>query len=187
LDTCILDLTLEALLFVADGPRTPEDLSAALDCTPAEAEEALARLQQALAGRGLRLCQSGRRWQMVTAPEAAAAVERFVGLDASNRLSAAALEALAIVAYRQPVTRAQVEAIRGANSDGVLRTLQGKGLIAPVGRLEQVGRPELLGTTVEFLNYFGIPSLDALPSLPELEEPAGPPAGAEAASQGVAT
>ncbi len=172
LDTPSIDIALEALLFVADGPQAAEDLAVVLGCTPAEAEEGLGRLQRSLEVRGLRLSQAGGRWQMVTAPEAAAAIERFVGQDSGSHLTAAALEALAIVAYRQPVTRAQVEAIRGVNSDGVLRTLQNKGLIATVGRLEQVGRPEVLATTIDFLNYFGIETLDALPTLPELEEPA---------------
>lgn len=166
-----IEVLLEALLFLSEGPLTVEDLSMALDRTPEAVEEGLAALQQTLAARGVRLTRSGRRVQMVTAPEAAPAIERFLGQEASSRLSSAALEALAIVAYQQPVTRARVEAIRGVNSDGVLRTLQARGLIAPVGRLEQVGRPEVLGTTIEFLQYFGIESLDDLPSLPELEEP----------------
>ena len=166
-----IELLLEALLFVAEGPLTVDDLTAALDCAPEVVERGLAALERALSVRGVRLTRAGKRVEMVTAAEAAPAIERYLGQDAANRLSSAALEALAIVAYRQPVTRAQVEAIRGVNSDGVLRTLQNKGLIGSVGRLEQVGRPEVLGTTIEFLHYLGIHGLEELQSLPELEEP----------------
>jgi segregation and condensation protein B len=107
---------------------------------------------------------------MVSSPEAAPAIERLLGLSHSAKLSSAALETLAIIAYRQPITRAQVEAIRGVNSDSVIRTLLARSLVVPVGQLEQAGRPELLGTTFEFLQYFGIRSLEELPSLPELED-----------------
>ena len=104
---------------------------------------------------------------MVTAPEASEAVERYLGTDHAPKLSAAALEALAIVAYRQPVTRAQLEGVRGVNCDGVLRTLTARGLVVPVGRLEQAGRPVLYGTTFDFLEYLGIGSLEELPKLPD--------------------
>jgi segregation and condensation protein B len=106
---------------------------------------------------------------MITVPGAAPAIERFLGMDRSGRLSAAALETLAIIAYRQPITRARLESVRGVSSDGVLRTLQAKELVAPVGRLEQVGRPILYGTTFEFLQYFGIASLEELPHLPDTD------------------
>jgi len=94
-------------------------------------------------------------------------------MDQSAKLSMAALETLAIIAYRQPITRAQVEAIRGVNSDTVIRSLMAKSLVCSVGRLEQAGRPELLGTTIEFLHYFGARSLADLPPLPEPDEGGG--------------
>jgi len=102
---------------------------------------------------------------LVSAPEAAPYVERFLGLSLSGKLSAAALETLAIIAYKQPITRPQIEAIRGVNSDGALRTLMSKGLIEEVGRLDSVGHPILFGTTFEFLQYFGLSSLSELPPL----------------------
>ncbi len=162
-----LELTslIESLLFVADAPVTPAQLAAALDVEPKAVEEALDQLAADYQQRGLRLQRKAGRVQLVTAPEAAPAVERFLGLELSSKLSPAALETLAIVAYRQPVTRAQVEAIRGVNSDSVLRTLINKGLIEAVGRLEQVGRPILYGTTFEFLQYFGLQDLQELPPL----------------------
>jgi len=166
-----LELTslIESLLFVADAPVMPAQLAAALDVEPKAVEEALDQLAADYQQRGLRLQRKAGRVQLVTAPEAAPAVERFLGLDLSSKLSPAALETLAIVAYRQPVTRAQVEAIRGVNSDSVLRTLINKGLIEEVGRLEQVGRPILYGTTFEFLQYFGLQDLQDLPPLDEGE------------------
>ncbi|MBC7240366.1 MAG: SMC-Scp complex subunit ScpB, partial [Chloroflexi bacterium] len=162
-----LDRILEALLFVADGPVSIEELAKAAQAPLAEVEAALQRLIEAPPRSGLCIVRQGSHVQMVTAPEAAPAVERLLGLDRSARLSNAALETLAIIAYRQPVTRAQIEAIRGVNSDAVIRSLLAKSLIQPVGRLEQAGRPELLGTTFEFLQYFGLKSLEELPPLPE--------------------
>lgn len=160
----------EALLFVADGPVELDNLAAALDVTVEEVEQAIARLREREEQRGLRLQMVGRRVQMVTMPEAADAVEAFLGIGMGGKLSSAALETLAIIAYRQPITRARINAIRGVESDGVIRTLVAKGLVDKVGVLEQVGRPVLYGTTFEFLEYFGIDSLDALPTLPELED-----------------
>lgn len=156
---------MESLLFVADEPVTVARLAQALEVTTDEVEATLASLQQGCAVRGVRLQRSGERIQLVSAPEAAPHIERFLGLELKGKLSPAALESLAIVAYQQPVTRAQVEAVRGVNSDGVLRTLAGKGLIEEVGRLETVGRPILYGTTFDFLQFFGLESLEELPEL----------------------
>ena len=125
-----------------------------------------------LAGGGLALQRQGDKVQMVTAPEIAPYVERLLGLDLSSRLSPAALEVLAIIAYRQPITRAEIEAIRGVNCDGVLRTLSSKGLVGEIGRLEQAGRPILYGTTFEFLQYFGLHGVQDLPPLPKPEDSA---------------
>ena len=117
--------------------------------------------------RGIRLQRHANAAQLVSMPEAADVIETYLGLDLTTKLSRAALEALAIVAYRQPVTRPHIEAIRGVNSDGVIRTLHHRGLIEEVGRLEQAGRPILYGTTFEFLQYFGLDTLDELPPLEE--------------------
>ena len=165
-----LEALVESLLFVADRPVTVRQLARSLEVSEGAVEEALAALDEAtLQGRrGLRLQRQGDRVQLVTASDTASYVQRFLGLELSGPLSQAALEALAIVAYRQPVTRTQVEAIRGVNSESVLRTLVGRGLIEDVGRLEQVGRPILYGTTFEFLQQFGLRSPDELP--PEEEE-----------------
>jgi segregation and condensation protein B len=168
-DILELQALVESLLFVADRPVTAGQLANALEADEAAVEAALSALEALYVeeSRGLRLQRHGKRVQLVTDPEATPHVQRFLGLALSGPLSQAALEALSIVAYRQPVTRAQVEAVRGVNSDSVLRTLVGRGLIESVGRLEQVGRPILYGTTFEFLQHFGLQNLDELPALDE--------------------
>ena len=165
LDDAHLDLLLESLLFVAGEPAQVSRLATALAVKSNRVEAALARLQTDYQSRGIRLHRHGGAVQLVSAPEASEVIETYLGLDLSSRLSRAALEALAIIAYRQPVTRPQLEAIRGVNCDGVLRTLLSRGVVEEVGRLEQAGRPILYGTTFDFLQYFGIESLDELPAL----------------------
>jgi segregation and condensation protein B len=164
---------LEALLFVAPGAVAPSQLAAALELSVPEIEQGLealaAEYTERSADRGIRLQRHHGRVQLTTAPQAAVEIEKFLGLDASSRLSRAALEALAIVAYQQPVTRPQVDAIRGVNSDGVLKSLLGKGLIQEIGRAEAPGRPILYSTTTDFLQYFGLNALQELPPL-NLEE-----------------
>jgi segregation and condensation protein B len=154
---------IESLLFVSNGAVPLEQLQKSLDISAAEVEAALLGLDRTCIGRGLRVQRKGTDVQLTTAPESAPYVERFLGLQLSSKLSGAALEALAVVAYRQPVTRAQVEAVRGVNSDGVLNTLLARGLVAEVGRLEAAGRPILYGTTFEFQQYFGLKDLRQLP------------------------
>lgn len=167
-----LPVRLEALLFVAAEPVAPAQLAAALEVTTTEVEQGLKALDESLRTRGLRLQRDRGRVQLTTAPEHAAAIEKFLGLEATSRLSRAALEALAIIAYQQPVTRPQVDAVRGVNSDGVMKSLLSKGLIQEAGRAEGPGRPILYSTTPEFLQHFGVNSLMELPplELPDEEE-----------------
>lgn len=167
LDLPALKNLVESLLFVAGGPVQLGQLEKALGVTKSALAEALAALQQDCHGRGVRIQQQDGTVQMVTSPEAAPFIEPFLGIDGRNRLSPAAMETMAIIAYRQPMTRARIEAIRGVNSDHVVATLLARGLIAEVGRLETAGRPTLLATTPEFLQYFGIESPQDLPPLPE--------------------
>jgi segregation and condensation protein B len=161
---------IESLLFVADEPVHVERLANILQVSAERIAEILQTLAEEYAQeRGLRLQFKGQRVQMVTAPESTELVRRFLGLEFDSKLSPAAMEALAIIAYRQPVTRAQIEAIRGVNSDSVLRTLVNRGLIEELGRLEQAGRPIIYGTSFDFLQQFGLSSLDQLPPLEELD------------------
>jgi segregation and condensation protein B len=161
---------LEALLFVSDEPLTVSVLAQALEVDRRTAEDLCARLAADLDDRGagvvLRNVAGG--WRLFTHPDTAPEVERFVLSSRQARLTKAALETLAIVAYKQPVTRHQVSSIRGVNSDGVLRALQDKGLIEEAGREETPGRPLLYATTPAFLERLGLPSLAALPSLAPL-------------------
>ena len=156
----------ESLLFVADEPVQPHKLATILDAGVEEVQAALTELAQEYEQqRGIRLQFTRGRVQMVTAPESTEIIRRYLGLELDGRLSPAALETLAIVAYRQPVTRAQVEAIRGVNADSVIRTLINRGLIEELGRLDQAGRPIIYGTSFEFLQQFGLASLEQLPAL----------------------
>jgi segregation and condensation protein B len=160
---------IESLLFVASSPASVAQLAQALAVGEADVEPALERLAEACISqrRGLMVQRKGDRVQLVTVPDAGPYIERFLGLDLTAKLSQAALESLALIAYRQPITRAQIEAVRGVNCDGVLRTLLARGLVEPVGRLDQAGRPFLYGTTFQFLQYFGIEDLEQLPPLPD--------------------
>jgi segregation and condensation protein B len=166
--TLSLQAQVESLLFVATEPVLVARLAAVLELEPEQVEQALLILNHEYASRGLRLQRRGKRVQMVTAPEASDLVRKLLGLELTGKLSPAALETLAIVAYRQPVTRAQIEAIRGVSSDSVLRTLVNRGLIEELGRLDQAGRPIIFGTTFDFLQQFGITSLDQLPPLKDI-------------------
>jgi segregation and condensation protein B len=120
---------------------------------------------------GLALQRHDDRLQLITAPASAPIVERFLGSPPPVRLSRAALEALAVIAYRQPVTRGEIDAVRGVNSDSAETTLLTRGLVAEVGRRETVGRPSLLALTPECLQYLGLRSLDGLPPLPDPTDP----------------
>ncbi len=170
-----LEAGLEALLFVAAAPVTVAQLAEALDQKVQDVEAGLHHLESIYSqGRGLSLQWHGGRVQLTTAPELAGLVEKFLGLEATARLSRAALETLAIIAYRQPITRPGVDAIRGVSSDGVLKSLLNKGLVQEVGRSEGPGRPILFGTTAEFLQHFGLSSLAGLPPYEKAEEPDEP-------------
>ena len=164
---------IEALLFVADEPAQIQQLAQALEVTEGEVEAALEQLAERCGQRGLRLQRSDRQVQFVTAPQAAPDVQRFLGLDNTSTLSTAALETLALVAYRQPLTRPEIEAVRGVNCDSVLRTLLSRGLIAVQGRLDQAGRPIIYGTTFEFLQYFGLSDLSDLPDWADMASSQG--------------
>ena len=160
-----LSAKIEAMLFVSAEPVPVAQLAAALDVNATVVERGLKELDEALANRGLRLQRNGGRVQLTTAPELAVLIERFLGLEATTHLSRAALETLAIIAYQQPCTRPQVDAVRGVNSDGMLKSLLSKGLVQEAGRTDGPGRPILYSTTPEFLQHFGLSSILELPPL----------------------
>jgi segregation and condensation protein B len=160
----LTETQLEALLFVAERPLSRREIAAAAGVDRAIVDARLGDLEMSLVGRGIRLLLDGERVELATAPEAGALIARYVGVDAI-RLTPAALETLAIVAYRQPVTKAAVERIRGVDSDYTLRSLLHRRLIVELGRAETPGRPYLYGTGFEFLERFGLTSLEELPPL----------------------
>ena len=169
---------LVALMFAADEPLLIADAARVLGVRRKAVEDAV-RLLLDEPPLGLIVQRDGDRLQLATDPRSADFVRRLRGDDSQSRLSRAALEVLAIVAYRQPITRAEIEAIRGVNGDRALATLLARDLIAEVGRREGVGRPVLFGTTMTFLEHLGLRSLDDLPPLPTPEAPvdeAGSPA-----------
>ena len=187
MDEELLLQALEAVLFVSDEPVSPVALAQALDSDRRTVENLCGRLARSLEERGagvvLRNIAGG--WQLSTHPEVAPVVERFVLSSRHARMTKASLETLAIVAYKQPVTRHQVAAVRGVDSDGVLRSLLDRGLLQEVGREDVPGRPVLYGTTPAFLERMGLPSLSALPSLAPLlddaiDEESGETAGGSA-------
>ena len=168
----------EAILFVTGNAVEKREICRAMEITEGELEETLDALESGydFERRGLRLLRFGAHVQLATRPDYAPYVEKLLQPVQKQSLSQAAMETLAVVAYRQPVTRAEVEQIRGVKCDYSLASLTQKGLIEEVGRKDTVGHPILFGTTDEFLNHFGISRLDQLPPLPQelqtQEEPA---------------
>lgn len=169
-DELSISALVESILFVSSGPVPVSRLAKSLEVTPSVINNALTELEAEYQSRGLRLQWSGNDVQLTTAPTASAVIERFLGLELTTRLSQAALEVLAIIAYMQPITRPQVDQIRGVNSDGSLRTLLSKGLIEELGRQDTPGRPILYGTSPEFLQHFGLTMIEELPELQEPED-----------------
>lgn len=179
----LTEAQLEALLFVAERPLSRREIGILAGVERATVDERLGDLEVSLAGRGIRLVLSGERVELTTAPEAGVLIAKYVGADAV-RLSPAALETLAIIAYRQPITKAGIERIRGVDSDYSVRVLLHRRLVVEQGRSEAPGRPFLYGTGFEFLERFGLVSLDDLPPL-DLDIAARLVDGDEGSSDGV--
>jgi len=160
---------LEALLFVSDEPVTGARLAKILEAEPADVEKALRELSDEYADeeRGFQLREVAGGWRMYTHPAHHPYIEQFVLSWDTRRLSQAALEALAVVAYHQPVTRAGVNAVRGVNSEAVIASLVEKGLVREIGRDKNLGNAILYGTTRAFLEKFGLKDLNELPPLEE--------------------
>ena len=161
-----LEVYYEALLFIAERPLTSAELGELAAVPRLQAEAALAALAERLDDdeRGIRLQRHDDAWQLVTAPEVGARLAAYAAREEA-RLSPASLEALAVVAYRQPCTRGDVERVRGVDSDYVIRSLMHRRLVVEVGRRDTPGRPVLFGTTFTFLERFGLTSTDDLPPL----------------------
>ena len=156
---------IESVLFVSGRPLERAELRKLLDIDDTSLTLGLQTLQHDLEHhrRGIRLQRLGEQVQLVTAPEMARYVAALLGLPMTAKLTTAAMETLAVISYRQPVTRAQIEAVRGVNSDRALVSLIQHGLVAEIGRAQTIGRPTLFATTPEFLQQFGLTRLDQLP------------------------
>jgi segregation and condensation protein B len=167
-----LKAAIECMLFVTPQPLTIKQISEALTLDEATVEKALQDLRMDYAsGRGLQILHIAGGYQMCTKPEFVDCITALLK-PTRTRMSRAALETVAIIAYRQPITQPEIDAIRGVNSDGVVKTLMEKNLLAQVGRKDSPGRPILYGTTPEFLNHFGLSDLSYLPELTDVELPA---------------
>ncbi len=167
---------IEALLFAADGPLTPARLKKLL--VGSEIPEIRAAVKEleaeyTQAGHAFTVVEFGGGWQIATRPEYSPSVEKMLKSRRFTRLSKAGLEVLAIIAYRQPITRLEIDEIRGVNRSGAISTLTERNLITVVGRSQSVGNPLLYGTTREFLNHLGLKGLGQLPDLPDLEDVVG--------------
>lgn len=161
---------LECLLFVAYEPLSEKRLGELCDLKPTDVRELLLELQQEYAGGGFELKEIAGGWQFLTHPDFAELVEKLYR-PKSRELSNAAMETLAIIAYRQPITRQEIENVRQVGVDGVMSTLLERRLIKEVGRREGPGKPILYGTTKEFMEYFGLRQLSDLPPLTEFTAP----------------
>lgn len=168
-----LKLIIESVLFVADDPV---EIAALARLAGVKAEEVAAAVEELAAtyqGRGLRIQRTGSAVQMVTAPEAAPYVQQFLGVDEDQRLSHSVLVTLTIIAYKQPITRPEIERILGKSCDWGIAALRARGLVTEVGRAGTAGRPYLYGTSFRFLEHFGLEKPEDLPPLPELEQETG--------------
>jgi segregation and condensation protein B len=172
-DELSLEQKLEAMLTVALEPISAEELADVVDADAASVSQALRDLRAEFLEqrRGFQVVELASGWVMQSSPDVAAWVTKFANRDVSHRLSSAALESLAIIAYRQPVSRAQITALRGVNVDGVVRLLEQRGYIEEQGRAPGPGQPILYGTTELFLDRMGLSSLTELPPIEEFMPP----------------
>lgn len=169
---------IEAVIFAADGPVSLNQLAQLIETLDNDAIlQAIRGLQQdyVVSERSFQLMEIANGFQLRTRDEYAPWIKKFYTTEISSRLSISALEALAVVAYKQPATRAEVEEVRGVNSDSVIRTLMEKNLIRVLGRKQAPGKPMLYGTTTDFLMHFGLRDLSELPSVEEIESMLGTP------------
>ncbi len=155
---------LEALLFIAGTPLTVSQIAEVLEVSQDNANKFIDQLGANYSdNRGLAIQHHGGRYQLTSHPQFADDIEKFLGIENTSKLTRPSIEALAIIAYRQPITRPGIDAIRGVSSDGVIKSLLSKGLIQEVGRAEGPGRPILFSTTSDFLQHFGLSSINQLP------------------------
>jgi segregation and condensation protein B len=163
-----LSSQIEAILFAAGDPVAKAQLQEATNSSPSAIDEGIAKLKADLADRGLRLTEHNNSFSLVTAPETTQSVERFLGAQARTELTKPALESLAIIAYKQPVSKSQIEEIRGVASDQTIKSLLLRGLIIEDGQSSEPGRPTLYSTSHKFLQLLGLTHVNELQPLEEV-------------------
>jgi segregation and condensation protein B len=186
-DPQLLRLVIESVLFIADGPVELRTLARLTEQSPEAITQAIADLSTSSRERGVRIQQTGQSAQMVSAPETASHVQRYLGIDETQRLSPVVLVTLTVIAYKQPVTKGDVERILRKNCEYSVMILKARDLINEVGRADGPGRPYLYGTTFKFLEHFGLEKPEDLPPLPELEVAALAAESPEASENGTST
>ncbi|MCT8976011.1 SMC-Scp complex subunit ScpB [Clostridium sp. CX1] len=161
---------IESLLFVSGEPIHINHIASIIECSVSFAKDLLDEMINSYnsEGRGIKLINTNDSYSLVTNPENSSYIEKLLGTNSRQSLSQAALETLAIIAYKQPITRVEIDEIRGVKSERAIATLVEKGLVKESGRLEVPGRPILYGTTDEFLKYFGLQSIGQMPGIEEL-------------------
>lgn len=159
---------IESLLFVAEKPVSLKELSSVSGVMIVEIQKAIGELEVEYKEKGINIIRKGEYFSFISAPANSKFVGKLLNEELRHDLSPAALETLAIITYKQPVTKSEIEEVRGVNSDQMVRNLMIRGLITEVGRKEALGRPILYGTTMEFIEYFGILSENELPKIDEL-------------------
>lgn len=157
----------ESILLVAEKPVSIKELSSSIGQMSSEIQQALVELMNEYKNKGIKIIKKGEYFSLVTAPENSEIVSKFLNEELRHDLSDAAIETLSVITYKQPVTRIEIEDIRGVQSDQILRNLMIRGLIAEVGRKESPGRPILYGTTMEFMQYFGFSDENQIPKFEE--------------------
>jgi segregation and condensation protein B len=187
IDRTQLKLVIESVLFVADGPVDLRTLARLTEAPQDEVAAAVAELAAEAKTRGVRIQQTGQAVQLVSAPETATFVQRYLGIDEHQRLTPVVLVTLTVIAYQQPVTKGEVERILRKNCDYSVAVLKARELITEVGRTDGPGRPYLYGTTFKFLEHFGLEKPEDLPPLPELEVAAEAAAAAPEEEEGLPT
>lgn len=162
---------IESILLVAEKPVSVKEISACTGEMSGTVQKALSELIDEYKDRGIKIIKKGEYFSLVTDPIFTETITRFLNEELRHDLSEAAIETLSIITYKQPITRMEIEEIRGVNADQIVRNLMIRGLVAEVGRRESAGRPILYGTTMEFLQYFGLTSEDEIPAFvpPEQE------------------
>ena len=175
----LLRLVVESILFVAEDPLEMSVLARLVDASPADVVRAVDEIAAECHSRGVRIQRTASSVQMVTAPESAPYIQRFLGIDENQRLSPAVLASLTIIAYKQPISRGDIERILGKSCEWALTSLRVRDLVTEVGRATSPGRPYLYGTTFRFLEIFGLENPQDLPPLPELARAISADDGAE--------